>query len=75
MAKLITFFIIFSLSGWLKKFPVLNPFFDQEVIASVRMEPKDLGNFPMEHWYLANNSFLLHGYYYYRHLLFMKMKL
>lgn len=58
----------------LKKFPVLNPFFDQEVIASVRMEPKDLGNFPMEHWYLANNSFLLHGYYYYRHLLFMKMK-
>lgn len=57
----------------LKKFPVMNPFFDQEVAASVRIEPKDLGNLPMEHWYLANNSFLLHGYYYYRHLLFLKM--
>lgn len=57
----------------LKKFPVMNPFFDKEVAASVRIEPKDLGNFPMEHWYLANNSFLLHGYYYYRHLLFLKM--
>lgn len=57
----------------LKKFPVMNPFFDQEVVSSVRIEPKDLGNFPMEHWYLANNSFLLHGYYYYRHLLFLKM--
>lgn len=58
----------------LRKFPVLNPFFDQQVLASVRIEPKDLGNFPMEHWYLANNSFLLHGYYYYRHLLFLKMR-
>lgn len=57
----------------LRKFPVMNPFFDKEVEASVRIEPKDLGNFPMEHWYLANNSFLLHGYYYYRHLLFLKM--
>lgn len=57
----------------LKKFPVMNPFFDKEVAASVRIEPKDLGNLPMEHWYLANNSFLLHGYYYYRHLLFLKM--
>lgn len=57
----------------LKKFPVMNPFFDKEVAASVRIEPKDLGNLPMEHWYLANNSFLLHGYYYYRHLLFLKI--
>lgn len=58
----------------LKQFPKLNPFFDQEVEASVRMEPKDLGSFPMEFWFLANNSFLLHGYYAYRHLLFMKMQ-
>lgn len=58
----------------LKKFPVMNPFFDREVAASVRIEPKDLGNLPMEHWYLANNSFLLHGYYYYRHLLFLKIR-
>lgn len=57
----------------LRNFPVMNPFFDKEVSASVRIEPKDLGKLPMEHWYLANNSFLLHGYYYYRHLLFLKM--
>lgn len=50
------------------------PFFDQQVQASVRIEPKDIGVFPMEYWYLANNSFLLHGYYCYRHLLFMKME-
>lgn len=58
----------------LKNYTPMCPFFDQQVLASVRMEPKDIGVFPMEHWYLANNSFLLHGYYCYRHLLFMKMK-
>lgn len=57
----------------LRVFPKMNPFFGNEVIESVRMEPKDIGGFPMEFWYLANNSFLLHGYYCYRHLLFMKM--
>lgn len=58
----------------LKKFPVMNPFFDESILEAVRMEPKDLGNFPMEFWYLANNSFLLHGYYCYRHILFVKQK-
>ena len=58
----------------LRQYSVMNPFFDDQVLASVRMEPKDIGNFPMEFWYLANNSFLLHGYYCYRHLLFMKMR-
>lgn len=58
----------------LRVFPDMNPFFGNDVVASVRMEPKDIGGFPMEYWYLANNSFLLHGYYCYRHLLFMKMR-
>ena len=58
----------------LNAFPVLNPFFQEDVLASVRMEPKDIGGLPMEHWYLANNSFLLHGYYCYRHLLFLKLR-
>lgn len=57
----------------LRVFPNMNPFFGNDVVDSVRMEPKDIGGFPMEYWYLANNSFLLHGYYCYRHLLFMKM--
>lgn len=58
----------------LEKFPEMCPFFDDSVSASVRIEPKDIGVLPMEHWYLANNSFLLHGYYCYRHLLFVKME-
>ena len=59
----------------LEKFPEMSPFFDNSVFASVRIEPKDIGALPMEFWYLANNSFLLHGYYCYRHLLFMKMEI
>lgn len=58
----------------LERFPVMNPFFRKDIVASVRIEPKDIGKLPMEFWYLANNSFLLHGYYYYRHLLFLKME-
>lgn len=58
----------------LSKYTPMCPFFDQQVQASVRLEPKDIGAFPMEYWYLANNSFLLHGYYCYRHLLFMKLE-
>lgn len=59
---------------FLREGPVMNPFYDTDVIAAVRMEPRDLGRLPIEFWYLANNSFLLHGYYSYRHLLFMKMR-
>lgn len=58
----------------LSEYTSMCPFFDQQVQASVRIEPKDIGAFPMEYWYLANNSFLLHGYYCYRHLLFMKLE-
>lgn len=35
----------------------------------IRIEPQDIGILPMEYWYLAKNSFLLHGYYSYHHLL------
>lgn len=58
----------------LSEYTPMCPFFDEQVQASVRIEPKDIGVFPMEYWYLANNSFLLHGYYCYRHLLFMKLE-
>ena len=58
----------------LESYPKMCPFFENQVTESVRIEPKDIGTFPMEYWYLANNSFLLHGYYCYRHLLFIKMQ-
>lgn len=33
---------------------------------------EDLMELPRKEWYLANNSFLLHGYYNYKHLLFIE---
>lgn len=53
------------------KYPKIEPFGENEnIIDCVRIEPQDIGIFPMENWILANNSFLLHGYYSYRHLVF-----
>lgn len=54
----------------LSKYPTIEPFVDLEKGRCVRIEPQDIGIFPMENWVLANNSFLLHGYYSYRHLIF-----
>lgn len=54
----------------LKSFPPVKPFPNSSLKNWVRIEPKDIGMLPVETWILANNSFLLHGYYNYRHLLF-----
>ena len=51
----------------------MYPFEDDQVSACVRMEPEELGQLPMQYWYIMNNSFLLHGYYSYRHLIFARM--
>lgn len=51
----------------------MYPFEDDQVSACVRMEPQELGQLPMKYWYVMNNSFLLHGYYSYRHLIFAQM--
>lgn len=60
--------IIFS------KYPSMYPFEDDEMIECIRIEPQDIGILPMETWVLANNSFLLHGYYSYRHLILGKKR-
>lgn len=54
----------------LKSFPSVKPFPESKPENWVRIEPKDIGMLPVETWVLANNSFLLHGYYNYRHLVF-----
>jgi len=59
----------------LKKYPAINPFEDDEILACVRIEPGDIGLFPIENWILGNNSFLLHGYYNFRHLIFAKRRI
>lgn len=56
----------------LMTFPSMRPFPDDASHACVRIEPQDLGCLPMQFWHLANNQFLLQGYYGYRHLIFLE---
>ncbi len=50
------------------------PFENEAITSCVRIEPADLEYFPKETWILGSNSFLLHGYYTYGHLILAKMK-
>lgn len=52
----------------LEEYPVSQPFENKE-ITCVRIELKDLRELPKRYWYLGNNSFLLHGFFNYHHLL------
>ena len=56
----------------MEKYPRMYPFEDDEMLWCVRIEPQDIGHLPINTWVIANNSFLLHGYYSYRHLVLMK---
>lgn len=49
--------------------PVIQPF-SNENIHCVRVELKDLRLLPPSNWHLCNNSFLLHAFFTYRHLIF-----
>lgn len=50
------------------KLPIFFPFEGKE-IECVKMDVTDLRQLPKKYWYLANNSFLLHGYFNYKHIL------
>ncbi len=52
----------------------IYPFEDNEVLQCVKIEPKDIELLPKEIWPYSSNSFLMHGYYCYHHLIFAKMK-
>lgn len=56
----------------LKTLPTMYPFKDTERGCCVKMELQDIGCLPMRFWSLSGNRFLLHGYYCYRHLLFLR---
>lgn len=56
------------------RFTRLYPFEDNEILMCVKIEPKDIGLLPKEVWPFSSNSFLLHGYYCYHHLILAKMK-
>lgn len=54
-------------------FPHMHPFPDGRIRECVRIEPQDIGCLPIRLWSLANNNFLLQGYFNYRHLLFLEL--
>jgi len=54
-------------------YPRIYPFEDNEIKRCVKIEPKDIGTLPSSLWNLSNNSFLLHGYYCYHHLIFAEI--
>ncbi|MCH5267886.1 MAG: hypothetical protein J1E62_06020 [Lachnospiraceae bacterium] len=53
-------------------FPSMHPFGADYHGKCVRIEPQDLGCLPMSLWPLSGNSFLMQGYFNYRHLIFME---
>lgn len=59
----------------LEQCPGMYPFDDDAIEACVRLEPQDIGMMPLDCWSYGSNSFLLHGYYSYRHLILARMKM
>lgn len=49
--------------------PLMQPFVDEQ-IQCMRVELRDLRLLPPSNWHLCNNSFLLHSFFTYRHLIF-----
>ena len=54
----------------LQELPEMYPFEDDELEKCVRLEPKDFGFLPAGEWQVVKNTFLLEGYYEYRHIIF-----
>ena len=52
-----------------KKRSQFQPFGDEELISCVRIFPCDIGRMQQEGWNTGTNSFLMHGFYRYRHLM------
>lgn len=57
----------------MSQLPQMYPFEDDSVESCVRMELQDIGRMPMSCWIYGSNSFLLHSYYCYRHLILAKV--
>ena len=63
-----------SFQKMLEQCPGMYPFEDDGIESCVRLEPQDIGQMPLDCWSYGSNSFLLHGYYSYRHLILAKLK-
>lgn len=56
------------------RFQPMYPFEDDEFDWCYQIEPRDIGSLPADSWHLSANSFLLQGYYNYRHLMYAHKK-
>ena len=54
--------------------PVIWPFAEPWAERCVKLELEDIGLLPAEHWQLTTNSFLMHSYYGYRHLVLARVR-
>lgn len=52
--------------------PHVYPFEDNEMMECVKLELADIGLLPMDQWSISHNSFLLHSFYLYGHMLLAK---
>lgn len=48
---------------------LMYPFEDDEFQSCIQISPRDFSDFSKEYWHLGSNTFLLQGYYNYRHLI------
>lgn len=58
----------------MENFPPVAPFPAETSFEWVQLELKDLHLLPKSYWHLNNNSFLLHGFFNYHHLILGKKK-
>lgn len=56
-----------------KLYPKVMPFPYNCQIRALRIRPGDIGRLPKENWPLANNSFMLHGFFQYRYILLLRL--
>lgn len=57
-----------------RKYPKMTAFDYEKGCEILRIRPQDIGLLPMELWVYGSNSFLLHGYYSFRHLIFARLE-
>lgn len=57
-----------------RRYPHFRPFSDDEVADCIQITPRELNFILQGNWRTGNNSFLMHGFCNYRHLLFGKRK-
>lgn len=58
----------------MENFPPVAPFPSEASFEWVQLELKDLRLLPKSYWHLNNNSFLLHGFFNYHHLILGRKK-